>query len=80
MILNDEIARIFRQKIIKAFFGEEWRPERPLENIGADLQNLLAGRDVAGYQYRAGRLQGLLDAQTLFSESVNEANNTESRP
>lgn len=80
MILNDELARTFRQKILHAIFGEDWRPERPLENVGARLQILLDGMDPENYQKRSGEIRGLQEALRLFGEAVDETNNTEKRP
>lgn len=77
MILDEELARTFRQKILEEIFGADWRPERPLENIGSNLNVLLQGqgvKDLGDYKLRAGVLQGLIRALEIFTEAAKATN------
>lgn len=76
MILDEELARVFREKIVKAIFGDDWRPDRPLENIGSHLNNLMTGhayKDIGEYRQAAGRITGLREALDLFNQAAQEA-------
>jgi len=71
----DDIRRIFREKLIKRVFGEDWRPSDPLANIGADLEILIKGRarDANDYYKRAGYIAGLFEAEEIMREALHEA-------
>ncbi len=73
MILDEELARVYRQKVTQAIFGDDWNPGKPLENMGGSLLPIVQGlgiKDIGDYQFRAGFISGLKYALDLFSETT----------
>lgn len=79
MILDEELGRAFRAKIVEEIFGADWRPDKPLDQIGTDLEAILNGhsvKDVGDYKLRVGKISGLRRALELFNETAKQVNDT----
>ena len=75
--MMDEIIRAFRIKVAQRIFGDEWRPDRPLESLGAEMEVLLSPngvKDFADYRARTGRVVGLREAIAVLDEVIRELN------
>lgn len=76
MSMFDELRQEFSNLVVKEIFGDEWRPDRPLnrETMGMAFQRLLTGaaRDEADYRKLAGKNEGLMRALELMDDAIRD--------
>lgn len=83
MIVNDDVAQRFRRLMNEAFFGPDWRPDQPMENLSANLEVLIMGSQITtigDYQRAAGRLCGMREALRIFEKALKSPDEDANRP
>lgn len=68
--MSEELRREFRAAIQREIFGEEWRVDKPLENLAPGMERLVNGacEDFEDYRRITANIAGLRRALAIYDE------------